>query len=160
VGLSALQTTQVTTAALIFALLLQPLYGALSDLVGRKLLLVGFGVAGSLCTVPLLTALEQTKSATVALLLLCSAWLIVSAYTSISAVVKAELFPTHVRATGVGLPYAITVSLFGGTVESVALAFKRAGHERWFYYYLTGCIALSLVVYLAMRETKRESLHD
>lgn len=160
VGLSALQTTQVTTAALIFALLLQPLYGALSDLVGRKLLLVGFGVAGSLCTVPLLTALEQTKSATVALLLLCSAWLIVSAYTSISAVVKAELFPTHVRATGVGLPYAITVSLFGGTVESVALAFKRAGHERWFYYYLTGCIALSLVVYLTMRETQRESLHD
>jgi MHS family alpha-ketoglutarate permease-like MFS transporter len=160
VGLSIRETTQITAAALIFATLLQPLYGALSDVVGRKRLLVGFGVAGTLCTVPLLIALEQTKSGAVALLLLCGAWLIVSAYTSISAVVKAELFPTHVRATGVGLPYAIAVSLFGGTVESVALAFKRAGHERWFYYYLTGCIALSLAVYLTMRETQRESLHD
>jgi MFS transporter, MHS family, alpha-ketoglutarate permease len=160
VGLSTLQATQITTAALIFALILQPLYGALSDVVGRKPLLVGFGVAGCVCTVPLLTALEQTKSRAVALLLLCGAWLIVSAYTSISAVVKAELFPTHVRAIGVGLPYAITVSLFGGTVESVALAFKSAGHERWFYYYLTGCIGLSLAVYTAMRDTRRESLHD
>ena len=103
------------------------------------------------------TAIEQTTSALTALLLLCGAWLIVSGYTSINAVVKAELFPTRVRATGVGLPYAITVSVFGGTAESVALAFKRAGHERWFYYYLTACIALSLLVYVGMRDTKLSS---
>jgi len=160
VGLSTLQTTQVTAASLIFAMLLQPLYGALSDRIGRKWLLVAFGVLGTAFTVPLLSALEQARSASTALLLLCCAWLIVSGYTSINAVVKAELFPTHVRATGVGLPYAITVSLFGGTVESIALAFKRAGHERWFYYYLTVCIALSLAVYVTMRDTKRVSLHD
>lgn len=160
VGLSPLETTRVTAASLIFAMLLQPLCGGLSDHIGRKWLLVAFGVLGTTCTLPLLIALEQTTSAGAALLLLCCAWLIVAPYTSISAVVKAELFPTHVRATGVGLPYAITVSLFGGTVEPVALAFKRAGHERWFYYYLTACIALSLAVYLTMRDTRRESLHD
>jgi MHS family alpha-ketoglutarate permease-like MFS transporter len=160
VGLSTLQTTRITAASLIFAMLLQPLYGALSDRIGRKWLLVAFGVLGTAFTVPLLVAIEETNSPVTALLLLCAAWLIVAPYTSISAVVKAELFPTHVRATGVGLPYAITVSLFGGTVDSIALAFKRAGHERWFYYYLTACIALSLAVYVAMRDTKRESLHD
>ena len=156
-GLSALRTTQITALALLFAMLLQPLYGALSDRIGRKWLLIGFGVSGTLFTIPLLTALQHTKSALGAFLLLCAAWLIVSGYTSINAVVKAELFPTRVRATGVGLPYAVTVSLFGGTAESLALAFKQAGHERWFYYYLTGCIALSLLVYTGMRDTHRDS---
>jgi MHS family alpha-ketoglutarate permease-like MFS transporter len=87
-------------------------------------------------------------------LLIAAAWLIVAGYTSINAVVKAELFPTHVRATGVGLPYAITVSIFGGTAESIALWFKSIGHETWFYYYLTAVIATSLVIYLNMRDTR------
>ena len=71
--------------------------------------------------------------------------------------VKAELFPTHVRATGVGLPYAVTVSVFGGTAESIALWFKSIGHETWFYFYLTAVIAASLLVYVSMRDTKHES---
>jgi MFS transporter, MHS family, alpha-ketoglutarate permease len=83
--------------------------------------------------------------------------MIVSGYTSINAVVKAELFPTNIRAIGVGLPYALTVSIFGGTADSVALTFKSLGHEAWFYYYLTGMIGISLVVYLFMRDTKTDS---
>jgi MFS transporter, MHS family, alpha-ketoglutarate permease len=90
-------------------------------------------------------------------LLIAAAWMIVSGYTSINAVVKAELFPTNIRAIGVGLPYALTVSIFGGTADSVALAFKSWGHEEWFYYYLTGMIGISLVVYLFMRDTKADS---
>jgi MHS family alpha-ketoglutarate permease-like MFS transporter len=151
------QTTLVTAGSLIFAMILQPIYGAISDRIGRKWLLIGFGVAGTLFTVSLLTALEHARDALTAFLLIATAWLIVSGYTSINAVVKAELFPTRVRATGVGLPYAITVSIFGGTAESVALSFKNAGHERWFYYYLTACIAVSLFVYLFMRDTKKDS---
>jgi MHS family alpha-ketoglutarate permease-like MFS transporter len=105
----------------------------------------------------LLNALQATSSAMVAFLLIAAAWLIVAGYTSINAVVKAELFPTKVRATGVGLPYALTVSIFGGTAESIALWFKSIGHETWFYYYLTALIFVSLVVYLLMRDTKHHS---
>jgi MHS family alpha-ketoglutarate permease-like MFS transporter len=72
--------------------------------------------------------------------------------------VKAELFPTHVRATGVGLPYALTVSIFGGTAESIALWFKSIGRESGFYYYLTACIAVSLLVYTLMRDTRKRSM--
>ena len=86
-----------------------------------------------------------------------AAWLIVAGYTSINAVVKAELFPTKVRAMGVGLPYALTVSIFGGTAESIALRFKSIGHETWFYYYLTVLIAISLIVYVTMRDSKDHS---
>jgi MFS transporter, MHS family, alpha-ketoglutarate permease len=157
VGLTDDQTTLVTMSALIFGIILQPIYGAVSDRIGRKWLLIAFGVAGVLFTIPLLTTLQGVKTALAAFLLISAAWMIVSGYTSINAVVKAELFPTNIRAIGVGLPYALTVSIFGGTADSVALAFKSAGHEQWFYYYLTALIAFSLVVYLFMRDTKAES---
>ena len=147
----------MTARSLIFALCLQPIYGALSDKIGRKAVLIWFGVMGTFFTIPLLDALQATKSVLVAFLLIAAAWLIVAGYTSINAVVKAELFPTRVRATGVGLPYAVTVSIFGGTAESIALWFKSVGHERWFSYYLTGLIAISLVIYVTMRDTKHHS---
>jgi len=160
VGLTDDQTTTVTASSLIFAMLLQPLYGAISDRIGRKPLLIGFGVAGTLFTIPILTNLQHAQGPLAAFMLIAAAWLIVSGYTSINAVVKAELFPTHVRATGVGLPYALTVSVFGGTADLVALAFKSSGHETGFYYYLTACIAVSLIVYTLMRDTKKASEID
>ncbi len=157
VGLNDHQTTIVAFGTLIFALCLQPIYGAISDRVGRRTLLIWFGVTGTIFTIPLLHAIQATKSAFTAFLLIAAAWVIVAAYTSISAIVKAELFPTRIRATGVGLPYAIAVSMFGGPAASIALWFKSIGHETWFYYYLTGVIGVTLLVALAMRETLRES---
>jgi MHS family alpha-ketoglutarate permease-like MFS transporter len=157
VGLTDDQTTMVTLCTLVFGIILQPIYGAISDRIGRKWLLIAFGVSGVLFTIPILTTLQTAKGPLVAFLLIAAAWMIVSGYTSINAVVKAELFPTNVRAIGVGLPYAVTVSVFGGTADSVALWFKSLGHESWFYYYLTGMIGISLVVYLFMRDTKADS---
>src|SRR5205807_633036 len=125
VGLTDDQTTTVTLSALVFGMILQPIYGAISDRIGRKWLLIGFGVAGVLFTIPLLTTLQSVKSPMPAFLLIAAAWMIVAGYTSINAVVKAELFPTNVRALGVGLPYALTVSIFGGTADSVALWLDR-----------------------------------
>ena len=154
------QTTMVTAGSLVFAMVLQPVYGAISDRIGRKWLLIGFGVSGTLFTIPLLTTLQAVHDGFSAFLLIAAAWMIVSGYTAINAVVKAELFPTSVRATGVGVPYALTVSIFGGTAESIALWFKSIGHESWFYWYLTGCIAVSLLVYLTMRDTRTESAMD
>jgi len=157
VGMSDNQTTLVSGASLVFALCLQPIYGAISDRIGRRWLLIWFGTMGTLFTIPLLYALQSTKSAVTAFLLIAAAWVIVAGYTSINAVVKAELFPTLVRATGVGLPYAVTVSIFGGPAESIALWFKSIGHETWFYYYLTTVIAISLIVSVTMRDTLRDS---
>jgi MHS family alpha-ketoglutarate permease-like MFS transporter len=157
VGLSPTVTTFVIAGSLIFASILQPLYGALSDRIGRKPLLIFFGVAGTIFTVPILTAMTETKSPWVALLLISAAWIFTACYTSINAVVKAELFPTSIRATGIAVPYAVTVSIFGGTAPAIALWFKQAGHEQWFFYYLAGVIFLSLLVYSTMRDTKHQS---
>ena len=157
VGLSDLTTTYVIAGSLIFAAIIQPIYGAISDRIGRKPLLIFFGIAGTLLTVPILSALAGTKSPWMAFLLISGAWIFVAGYTSINAVVKAELFPTAIRATGVAVPYAVTVSIFGGTAPAIALFFKQQGHEQWFYYYLAGVIFLSLLVYTTMRDTKHTS---
>ena len=157
VGLTADQTTTVIFGTLVFATILQPIYGAISDRIGRKPVLMFFGIAGTLATVPILTELKTSKSPWMAFILICAAWIFTAGYTSINAVVKAELFPTKIRALGVGLPYSITVSIFGGTAPAVALYFKSLGHEEWFYYYLSGIIFLSLIIYSTMRDTKHES---
>lgn len=156
-GFSNGDATLISTLTLAIFMLLQPLFGLLSDKVGRKPLLIGFGLFGAVATVPILTMLSHTNNFWVAFALIMTALIIISGYTSINAVVKAELFPANIRALGVGFPYGVAVSIFGGTAEQVALSFKKGGHEEWFYWYVTGCILVSLIVYMLMRDTKKHS---
>jgi len=156
-GFSKSSATLISTLTLVVFMLLQPVFGLLSDKIGRKPLLIAFGVLGAIATVPILLFLADTKNVWVAFALIMLALIIVSAYTSINAVVKAELFPANVRALGVGFPYAIAVSLFGGTAEYIALLFKNEGHQAWFYWYVAGCIAVSLIVYVSMLDTQKHS---
>jgi MHS family alpha-ketoglutarate permease-like MFS transporter len=160
VGLTRDQATLISVSSLFLYMLLQPVFGLISDKIGRRPVLLWFGVMGTLCTVPLLTALTRTRDAFTAFLLVMAALVIVSGYTSINAVVKAELFPASIRALGVGLPYALTVSLFGGTAEYVGTWLKLAGHEHWFFWYVTGGILCSLLVYAFMRDTRRHNRFD
>ena len=148
----------IMAAALLLFVCLQPLAGHISDRVGRKPLMVGFGIAGVLLSVPIFMLLERVQDPVIAFLLVFAALLIVTGYTSINAVVKAELFPAHIRALGVALPYALANTLFGGTAEYAALWSKGRGIESAFYWYVTALIGLSLIVYLTMRDTWRHSL--
>lgn len=157
VGLSKGESTLVSTANLFVFMLLQPLMGALSDRFGRRPMLIVFGLLALFATVPLLSALARAQDAWTAFFLVLIALTISSLYSSISAVVKAELFPVEIRALGVGLPYAITVSLFGGSAEYIALWCKSIGSESLFYWYVTGCVFCSLLVYIFMREPQRAS---
>ena len=105
-----------TWSRLTVLMLLQPLGGWLSDLVGRKSLLVFFGIGGVLYTWFLvLCAAAADQRGCPRSRILTLGFVILTGYTSINAVVKAELFPTHVRALGVGLGYALANSPFGGT---------------------------------------------
>jgi MHS family alpha-ketoglutarate permease-like MFS transporter len=160
VHLSKERSTQLTFWLMLIYACMQPLFGMLSDRVGRKPLLLGFGILGTLFTVPILTAISKTTTEWGAFFLILAALIIVCGYTSINAVVKAELFPAEVRALGVGLPYALTVAVFGGTAEYLALYFKKTGHESLFYWYVTGCIFISLIVYAVVRDTKQTSQID
>jgi len=120
----------VNFLALLAFVVIQPLAGALSDRIGRRPLLLFFGIAGTLLTVPLLTLLAGTRTPALAFLIMLGSLVIVTGYTSINAIVKAELFPTNVRAMGVGLPYALTVAIFGGTPSTSRCGSSRPGTSR------------------------------
>jgi MFS transporter, MHS family, alpha-ketoglutarate permease len=160
VGLRPVQATLVSSAALLIFMLLQPLFALVSDAIGRRPVLLWFGVLGALFTVPVMTAMQHTHNLWAAFLLMVAALVIVSGYTSINVVVKSELFPAEVRALGTGLPYALTVAVFGGTADYVAFWFKSIGHQSWFPWYVTVCILVSLPVYIFMRETRFSSQFD
>ncbi|WP_176595667.1 MULTISPECIES: MFS transporter [Sphingobium] len=156
-GLSREMASQINGITLFLFMLIQPLAGALSDRIGRKPLMIGFGILGVIATYPIFATLAVTKDPIIAGLLVMAGLIIVTGYTSINAVVKAELFPAHIRALGVALPYALANTLFGGTAEFVALWFKQIGMEQAFYVYVTVMIGISLVVYVRMRDTQRHS---
>ena len=149
--------TIILFSAILLAAILQPLAGKLSDRIGRRPLLLFFGIAGTLLTVPIMTIMGSTRNPVGAFFLVLAGLVVVAGYTSINAIVKAELFPTKIRAIGVGLPYALTVAIFGGTAELIAQALKSAGHESVFFYYVAGCVLVSLIVYGTMRETSKTS---
>ncbi|MGJ7508083.1 MFS family transporter [Variovorax sp. GT1P44] len=160
VGLPIKTTSYVMTCALFVYMCMQPVFGALSDRIGRRNNMLLFGGLGALMTVPILTLLQGVTSPVVAFLLIILALAVVSFYTSISGIVKAEMFPPEVRALGVGLAYAVANALFGGSAEYVALGLKSLGHESAFYWYVTGMMVLAFVVSLRLPRQASYLHHD
>ncbi|MEO8388868.1 MAG: MFS family transporter [Polaromonas sp.] len=159
-GMSVKTASAIMTGALFVYMLMQPLFGMLSDRIGRRASMLWFGALGALCTVPILTALQNVTSPFIAFLLIILALAIVSFYTSISGLVKAEMFPPEVRALGVGLAYAVANALFGGSAEYVALGLKTLGHEQAFYWYVTGMMVLAFLVAFRLPREARYLHHD
>ncbi|MGG4301400.1 MFS transporter [Bacillus wiedmannii] len=157
VGLPKEIVSWINFVALLIFVVLQPIAGLLSDKIGRRPLLMAFGILGTLLTAPIFFFMEKTTEPIVAFLLMMVGLIIVTGYTSINAIVKAELFPTEIRALGVGLPYALTVAIFGGTAEFIALWLKSIGMESLFYFYVAGCIAISFITYWRMDESSKTS---
>src|SRR3954447_10626490 len=155
-GMDAATSSRVMTAALFAFMLLQPVFGALSDRIGRRAAMRCFGLFAVLTTVPLMRALAHVTSPYAAFGLVLAALTGASFYTSISGLVKAELFPTEVRALGVGLSYAVANAVVGGTAEYVALWFKSAGHEERFYWYVTAMSLVALAVAIRMPDPRMD----
>ncbi len=157
-GFSRSTATEIMTVALVLFMLIQPFWGLAADRWGRKPMLYVFGFGGMLVSVPVFTAISTASTPMVALGLTLVPLVLLGAYTSISGLIKAELFPAHIRTLGVALPYAVGNTVFGGTAEYVALWFKQAGIEAGFYWYLTAIIGMAATAFVMLPETKRTSL--
>ncbi len=152
--------TLITAGSLVVYLLVQPLLGLLGDVIGRtRLMALGFTL-GALTVWPIMTTIASTHSALLALALICAALVFLTGYTAVNAVVKAELFPTPVRALGVALPYALANAVFGGTAEYAALWFKQAGQEGGFFIYVAAIMAVAAVTAFFMGDPKGLGLID
>lgn len=155
-GVAKSDALLASTLSLAFFALLQPLGGLLSDWVGRRPLLLGFGVGFAVLCVPLLHALRDSFA--VLLLVSCAGMVLLTGFTSVSAAVNAEVFPPRVRAAGIGFPYSLTVALFGGTAPYVGTLFKDLGHSGLFPWYVAVLCLLSSLVYLRLPETAHREL--
>ena len=158
-GMHAKTASYIMTGALFLYMCMQPVFGALADKIGRRASMLWFGGLGTLCTFPLLMTLKTTTSPIMAFVLITLALAIVSFYTSISGLVKAEMFPVQVRALGVGLAYAVANAIFGGSAEFVALSFKSMGSENIFYGYVTVMMAIAFLFSLRLPKNPKY-LHE
>ncbi|WP_213875125.1 MFS family transporter [Pseudomonas sp. dw_358] len=159
-GMHAKTASLIMTGALFLYMCMQPLFGMLADRIGRRNSMLWFGALGTLCTFPILMLLKSNTSPFLAFLLITLALAIVSFYTSISGLVKAEMFPPQVRALGVGLAYAVANALFGGTAEVVALSLKSGGNENTFYWYVTVMMAVAFLFSLRLPKQPTYLHHD
>lgn len=155
-GMDAKLASGIMTAALFIYMLLQPLVGALSDKIGRRSSMLIFASFATLLTVPILLTLKNVTNPYAAFGLIVLALFIVSFYTSISGLLKAEMFPPEVRALGVGLSYAVANAMFGGSAEYVALSLKSFGAENAFFWYVSGMCLLALIVSLKLHRKGKE----
>lgn len=157
-GFDPSTASRIMTALLITFMFLQPLVGWISDRVGRKRTLMASYGLGALLAVPVLTAISNSTEPLIVFVLCLLPLVTLSGYTSISAIVKAELYPTHVRALGVALPYAVAQAVFGGNVETAALSLKNAGNEAGYFWLVATFLAAGFVVAALMRDTREHSL--
>jgi len=156
-GFTKEMATIISAASIFVFMFLQPIMGLISDFIGRKPLMIFFGVGSVLFTYIIFSTIAGTTNPYLAFSLIVFGMIFVAGYTSIGAVIKSEMFPSHIRALGVALPYAIANTIFGGTSELVALQFKNMGEEQYYFIYVTVMCAISLIFFFRMKDQKKHS---
>lgn len=138
IGMDGKTVGFIMTTALFVFMIAQPFFGMLSDRIGRRASMLAFSLLSAIFIYPVMVTGMRSfaDSPVIITLLLIFLMMLLSFYTSISGLVKAEMFPPHVRALGVGFSYAVGNALFGGSAPSVALLFKDAGIENTFFVYV------------------------
>lgn len=157
-GIDKGQALTAATVSLVVFAIAQPLAGMLSDRIGRKPLMLVYAVGFIAVTVPLLGAIGGSVRSLI--LVQVTGLLLLSCTTAIAAAVGVEIFPARVRVSGISVPYALSVAIFGGTAPMIATALQSAGHAGWFGWYVVACTAVTLITILTLRETHRAPLPE
>ncbi|ENU93172.1 MFS transporter [Acinetobacter vivianii] len=162
IGMDGKTVGFIMTTALFVFMLAQPLFGMLSDRIGRRASMLAFSLLSAIFIYPVMVTGMRSfvDSPVIITLLLIFLMMLLSFYTSISGLVKAEMFPPHVRALGVGFSYAVGNALFGGSAPSVALLFKDAGIENIFFIYVIIMLTICFFCSWALPKKPEYLEHD
>ncbi len=154
-GIDGKTVGYMMTCALFIYMIAQPLFGAISDRIGRRASMLAFSAGSAILIYPVMVIAMRhfSYSPVIVTLLLIFLMMFLSFYTSISGLIKAEMFPPHVRALGVGFSYAVANAIFGGSAPAVALQFKQAGVENEFFIYV---IVMLIICFLCSFRLPKE----
>jgi MHS family alpha-ketoglutarate permease-like MFS transporter len=155
-GVSATTAMTVGIITLILYTAAQPLAGLISDRYGRKPCMYAFSI-GTVIVTPFLLSISSTNFTTLIIIQLIGL-LLLSLCTSITSAVMVENFPPHVRVSGLGFPYSLSVALFGGTVPLVATSLANAGYARYFPWYIVVTAVITLLGAISVPETYRSDI--
>ncbi|MBM7141787.1 MFS transporter [Acinetobacter sp. 105-3] len=156
IGIDATTVGLIMTVCIFILMVAQPFFGILSDKISRRNSMLLFSSLMAIAIYPVMAIGMRTfsDSPVIVALLLIFLMMLLSLYTSISGIVKAEMFPPHVRALGVGFSYAVGNAVFGGSAPSVALQFKSAGIENTFFIYV---IVMLVICFLCSLQLPKEA---
>src|SRR5258708_16256420 len=155
-GLPLRQGFIASVISIVVSLVVIPLLGTLSDRIGRRPILLAFAGGSALFAWPILHFLSNDFLT--ATIIVTIGMLLSSGFTATCATVMAEQFPAEVRSTGVGLPYAISTTLFGGTLPYIMTSMSNAGLSQFIWIYVAAVCIVGFFVYAAMPETKGKIL--
>lgn len=146
------------TVGLIIFMLCQPVFGWLSDKIGRKPQLIVFAVGYLVFFYPIIKWMDGTFASI--LLVELFGLVLYALYTAIGPAVMSEQFPTEVRAVGIGAPYNLMVALLGGTTPYVLTWLQSIGKQDYFYFMVSVGALLTLITFIKMPETAGKGLED
>jgi MFS transporter, MHS family, alpha-ketoglutarate permease len=144
------------SAATVLYIVVLPFWGALSDRVGRKPILLGSATLSAVLFFPL-QALIQARSWQL-FVAMGIALLLVAGASAIGPAYFAELFPTGIRAVGLGVPYSLTVALFGGTAPYLQTYLAQQHHGAAFSGWVIALLAITVVTIALTPETRNRDL--
>ncbi len=151
-------TFAANTIGLVVFMLCQPLFGWLSDKIGRKPQLIVFAVGYLIFFYPVFKWMDGTFMSI--LLVELFGLVLYALYTAIGPAVMSEQFPTEVRALGIGAPYNLMVALLGGTTPYVLTWLQSIGKQDYFYFMVLVGALITLITFLKMPETAGKGLED
>ncbi|UUS64089.1 MULTISPECIES: MFS transporter [unclassified Acinetobacter] len=146
------------TVGLIIFMLCQPVFGWLSDKIGRKPQLIVFAVGYLVFFYPIIKWMDGTFASI--LMVELFGLVLYALYTAIGPAVMSEQFPTEVRAVGIGAPYNLMVALLGGTTPYVLTWLQSIGKQDYFYFMVLVGALLTLITFMKMPETAGKGLED
>ena len=152
-GIDLNEALLANTIAAAYFICLLPFVALLSDRFGRKPTMFGFAFGFLVFAFPAFKLLEQGTFGTLLVVELIGVTLL-AGYSANCAVIMSEQFPPEVRATGIGMPYALAVALFGGTAPYVTTWMAGAGYRDLTWLYVAAAALIGCVVYATMPETK------
>lgn len=146
-----------SSLALVVFMISQPLFGWLSDRIGRRPQLIVFALGYAALLYPVVRSMSASFASILAVELF--GLLLYGLYSAIAPAIKSELFSTDIRALGIGLPYNLVVAIFGGTTPYLMTWLQSRGHEQWFLVYVSVMAVITLVAFVRMPETRGKDLH-